>query len=77
MTIAVATQSSRDVESEHRVDAIDWTSASAQLDAYRWAMIEKMLSAETTRSERGRGHGMDRGKLLSLPAVSSPHHFPT
>jgi uncharacterized protein len=50
MTIAVATRSSRDVESEHRVDAIDWTSASAQLDAYGWAMIEKMLSAEECRA---------------------------
>jgi uncharacterized protein len=50
MTIAVATRSSRDVESEHRVDAIDWTSASTQLDAYGWAMIEKMLSAEECRA---------------------------
>jgi hypothetical protein len=50
MTIAVATRSSRDVEIEDRVDAIDLGSASAQLDAYGWAMIEKMLSAEECRA---------------------------
>jgi hypothetical protein len=39
MSTAVASR----IGIEERVDAVDWTSASAHLDAHGWAMIEKML----------------------------------
>jgi hypothetical protein len=58
MTIAVARSSSRD-EIEDRVDAVDWAPVAAQLDAYGWALIEKMLSAEECRGLAGL-YGDDR-----------------
>jgi uncharacterized protein len=36
-----------------RVEALDWASVSAQLDAYGWALLERLLSAEECQAIAG------------------------
>jgi hypothetical protein len=39
-----------DIDIAQRVEAIDWTGAAAQLDAYGWAMIERLLRPDECQS---------------------------
>jgi uncharacterized protein len=43
----------RDMDIEQRIASIDWSEAAAQLDAYGWAMIDKVLSVPECRALAG------------------------
>ena len=41
------------VDIDTRVEAVDWASASAQLDGYGWTMLEKLLTSDECRTLAG------------------------
>ena len=53
MKTAAATARTRAETVDDRVDAIDWTRASADVDAHGWALIERVLDGEECRALAG------------------------
>jgi hypothetical protein len=53
MSTMTAVGPARQTSVEHRVGALDWARASADLDAHGWAMIERILTAEECRAVAG------------------------
>jgi hypothetical protein len=53
MSAGIQTARTRETRIDDRVEAIDWTVASAHLDSYGWAMIEKVLTADECRAIAG------------------------